>query len=851
MTSEKRALSLLSIMTIDEKIAQLKCLYIQDVIDENGDLKNLDLISENGLGGFAFERVIMSHSIEKEAEIINTILKYIKNNTRLGIPPFIHAEALHGLCLKGATSFPQAIGLAAMWDSDMVENVSGAISEECKVRGINQVLSPTIDIARDLRWGRVEETYGEDVCLVSKTAVAFCKSFENNNVVTTLKHFVANSGDGGRDSGPVYHSERILKNLYFRPYQECIKEAGSRSVMASYNTLNSVPSGLNKWLLKDMLRDYLGFKGFVVTDYGLMNKAKNLHKVSDNYMEIAARAVKAGLNREVPSIFENNGYSTIGEALAKGLISEQEIDELVLDILRIKFDVGLFDVDISLKPKQTREKTNSEEHRNIAYQAAQKSLVLLKNNQALPFRKEERIALLGSIAKRPKLGGYSSWDIHVSSLADSLDNAEYVSAAIENKDYDNNVVVEKDYLFSLTDNGTESGITGFYKDNKEYCFAPILKRNDGNIDFDWSNCNIAEIDSLKMGNEFAVEWRGVIEVPQSGQYVFTIEANGGIKLEIDSEILIDRFIDTVTDSQTACYNMESGKKYPIVVGFSTSGTNPRIKLCWNFNKDKTLEQIDYNKLLEKYDAVVIAAGVTEGEGSDRAKLDLTGSMEKLICDVKKTGKKVIVVICAGSAVTMGSWYDSADAIIHAWYPGQEGGRAISDILHGRYSPAGRLPITFPQHVAQLPMSYNSEPRGRNSGYNDMPDKPLFEFGYGLSYTTFSYSRISLDNKSHKKDVNVLVSIDISNTGNYDGDEVVQLYINDIYSSVATPQIELKDFKRVHIKKGETKTVEFLIMPKQLQLLDENLNFVVEPGDFEIMIGSSCRSIKAKAMLRVE
>ena len=268
LSPAERSEKLLAVMTVEEKIAQLQCLFVQDIIDENGDISKWDLIGVDGLGGLAFERIMMPHTLEKEVEIINNVLKNFKEKTRLGIPPFIHAEALHGLCLKGTTSFPQAIGLAAMWDTEMMSEVSKAISDECKVRGIRQVLSPTIDLARDLRWGRVEETYGEDPCLTSKNAVSFCKSFEENGIVTTPKHFVANSGDAGRDSGAVFHSERMLKKSYFVPYKACIEEAGSRSIMASYNALNSIPAGLNKWLLKDMLRDYMGFKGFVVTDYG-------------------------------------------------------------------------------------------------------------------------------------------------------------------------------------------------------------------------------------------------------------------------------------------------------------------------------------------------------------------------------------------------------------------------------------------------------------------------------------------------------------------------------------------------------------------------------------------------------
>ena len=387
LSSEERAKELLKIMTTEVKLAQLRTKLLQNYITDDGKVSEFNDIGKEGIGGFTFERIIMPYSIEEEAEIINAIHKKIKEETRLGIPPIINAEALHGLCLRGTTSFPQAIGLAATWDRDIMQKVAGVIASECKARGIRQVLSPTVDIARDLRWGRVEETYGEDAVLTSELAVAFCKAFEEVGIITTPKHFVANSGDGGRDSAPVYHSEKILKQVYFKPYAACFKRAGSRSVMASYNALNGVPAGLNKWLLTDMLKKYMGFKGFTVTDYRLMEKAKRLHKVSSDMSEIAARAVKAGLHRELP---DDGGYLFLNEALSKGLINEEEIDRLVTDILRVKFEIGLFDDSLKYDGKSAQKLCNCPEHRDVAYKAAQKSIVLLKMTAFYPLNPEKR-----------------------------------------------------------------------------------------------------------------------------------------------------------------------------------------------------------------------------------------------------------------------------------------------------------------------------------------------------------------------------------------------------------------------------------------------------------------------------
>ncbi|WP_068610487.1 glycoside hydrolase family 3 protein [Paenibacillus swuensis] len=849
LTASERATQLLALMNIKEKIAQMQCVFLQELMDENGDLSKKHLISEHGLGGIAFERIMMPHSLEKEVEIVNGVLRHCKENTRLGIPPFISAEALHGLCLKGATSFPQAIGLAAMWNPELMEEVSGVIAAESKARGIRQVLSPTIDMARDLRWGRVEETYGEDPVLTSKTAVSFCRSLESAGIVTTPKHFVANSGDGGRDSGPVYHSERVLKSLYFVPYQACIEEAGVRSVMASYNALDSIPVGLNKWLLTDMLKGYLGFKGFVVTDYGLMHKAKTLHRVEDNdYARIAARAVKAGLHREIPSFLGENGYSSLEEALDRGLLVEEDIDALVVDILRVKFERGLFDEELSLDFKETEAVTACAKHGEVAYRAATKSIVMLKNDNVLPLVKGGKVAIMGSLAKAPKLGGYSTWGIEVPSLADVMEEAEVVEpAAGQGQSYS---VIPQKVFSCITDQGIEQGLYGYFKPDKTYCGQPVVKRTDAELHFDWSDGPVAQHAQFPAGGEFSAEWKGFIEAPASGQFSFCMEANGGISLSIDGEMLIDRFHDTVSDCQYACYDLEKGKKYPISVMFGTSGTSPRLKLTWDYQPDRVQPRTDYASLLEGYETVIVTAGLTEGEGSDRANLDLTQSVEKLITDVADLGKQVIVVLYGGSAVTMQHWVSKAGAILHVWYPGQAGSSAIADILYGAVNPAGRLPITFPQHVAQLPMCYNTEPRGRNSGYNDMPDKPLFPFGFGLSYTTFEYGTPKLSKTTVDKDEETTLSIEVRNTGGVDGDEVVQLYIRDLYGTVATPLFSLKDYKRVTVEAGECVHVTFTITPRMLRLLDESLNWIVEPGDFELMLGSSSADIRQTVRLTV-
>ena len=850
LSPKERAEALLTVMTVDEKIAQLRCLYIQDVMNDKGDFIKKDLIGADGLGGFAFERVVMTLSIRQEVDLVNEILFYFKENTRLGIPPFIHAEALHGLCLRKATSFPQAIGLAAMWDVDLMGEIADCIADECRVRGITQVLSPTVDIAGDLRWGRIEETYGEDPLLISKTAVAFCEAFEHKGIVTTPKHFIANSGDGGRDSGPVFASERLLKKLYLRPYEACIKEAGSSAIMASYNCVDSIPVGFNKFLLQNVLRDYLGFNGFVVTDYSLMRNAKKQHRISDDYAVLSSLGVKAGLNRELPSkLVAENGYQGLKPAFERGLIDEKDLDRLVFDVLYIKFIKGMFDRPLTVDYEDTKKVLCCDKHRRLAYEAAVKSIVLLKNDNILPLRKDERIALLGTITEQPRLGGYSSWGIEVSSIREAMCMADYINLSYGNDDECE--VIESRFFSSLLPDKIVEGLQGYYKNDMNFCGPIKIAKNDGNIDFNNFDDIQQKLENINGITGFSVEWHGFIESPQSGRYSIQIKANGGVSLKIDEETLIDRLDDTVMDSQTACFYLEAWKKYPIKVGFRSSGSDPKIKLCWNYKKDEILKDINYRSLLKDYETVVIAAGVSEGEGKDRANLNLPDSMEKLITDVADAGKKTIVVIYAGGAVTMEKWSDKAAAVMHVWYPGQAGGKAIADLLYGNQTPSGRLPITFPRHVAQLPINYNSEPRGRNSGYADITNAPLFSFGFGLSYTSFDYFGISLEKDIISPDESTFLHVHVKNTGHFDGDEVVQLYIKDVLSSVATPVIELKDFKRIHLKKGELQRVTFSITKKHLELLNQNLEWVVEPGDFELMVGSSCENIHQKISLHVK
>ena len=520
-----RVKKLLSRMSLEEKLAQMQCIYVQDLIDKSGNL-DLSGIGENGIGGLAFERVKIPFSPQEEAEAINRITEHCLRNTRSGIPPIIHAEALHGLCLQRATSFPQAIALAAMFDTQTMSDCAARIAEECKSRGIRQVLSPVLDLVCDPRWGRTEETYGEDHCLAAEMGVAFCTEFERRGIVTTLKHFIANSGEGGRDSAAVAYSDYELKRRFLPPYVECIRRAGAKSVMASYNAVNGIPSGVNRHLLTDILRGYCGFEGFVVTDYGLAESCKNLHKISDSLEEIAVRAVHAGVAREIPDA--NGGFRYLLHAVQTGAIAEEEIDRRVAEILAVKMEIGLFEQARPLCPGEIL--TDSPESREISLRAAEKCICLLKNDGVLPLQKGKgKTAILGAYAENPKLGGYSTWDIPVESIKDVFTECGVIALHGEGEAF---AAVGEEFLCCF-DNGVKvSGLFGEYKDNKDYSFQPVLYKNVKQIDY-----GAGEMDEFGPDKEFSVHWHGFLKAPKTGLYRFRFAANGGVSFELTAKCL--------------------------------------------------------------------------------------------------------------------------------------------------------------------------------------------------------------------------------------------------------------------------------------------------------------------------
>ena len=856
---EQRVDDLLSRMTLEEKFWQLFMIP--------GDLRDGKekyyhgifglQVSTRGSSANAAEQLLQynpGESAKAVAEKINTIQKYFIEESHLGIPIIPFDEALHGLVRDGATAFPQAIGLAATWNTELMSNVALAIARETGSRGIRQILSPVVNIARDVRWGRVEETYGEDPCLTSRMGVAFVSEFEKLGIITTPKHFVANVGDGGRDSYPIHFNERLLDEIYFPGYKACIQEGGARSLMIAYNSLDGTPCTANDWLLNEKLKKEWGFKGFVISDAGAVGGANVLHFTTHDYVESTESAIEGGLDVIFQTSYDHK--KLFFEAFERGLIDEDVINEAVKRVLRIKFELGLFE-NPYVNPDEAQKWNGNPEHRKLAKQAALESIVLLKNdNSVLPLNKYiKSVAIIGADALEARLGGYSGPGINKVSILEGIKNIAGKSVEVnfaqgcgrESRDYK---IIPGEYFSFKSDGNEKQGIQGVYFNNINLDGEPALTRIDRNINFRWT---LFSPDPEKINYDwYSARWTCQLKSPQSGKFKIGIEGNDGYRLYIDGKLIIDNWKKQSYDTKLVDFQFEKDKEYNLKVEYFESTGNAWFKLIWNVGIENQWEKEieEAVKAAEGSDVAIIVAGIEEGEFRDRAYLNLPGHQEEMIQKIADTGKPVIVMLIGGSAVTMSNWIEDVDAIVDAWYPGEEGGNAVADVLFGNYNPAGRLPITFPIHESQLPLYYNHKPTGRGDDYLNLTGQPLFPFGFGLSYTGFEYSDLKFEKKEIQAGEDLNIHFKLKNVGKMEGDEVIQLYIRDEFASVARPLMELKGFRRVYLNQGEEKEITLVLKPEHLSMLDKDLNRVIEPGTFRIMIGASSKDIRLRDIITV-
>ncbi|MGA9120343.1 MAG: glycoside hydrolase family 3 C-terminal domain-containing protein [Bacteroidota bacterium] len=851
---EKRVSDLLSRMTTEEKFWQLFMVP--------GDVSHGMEKYSHGIFGLSIrDRTIRKRAADQmldytdttaaqaAAERTNEVQRYFVDSTRLGIPIIPFDEGLHGLVRADATSFPQSIGLAATWDVPLVGRVASAIATEARTRGVRDVLSPVINLAHDVRWGRVEETYGEDPFLCSRIAAAYTGSFTREGVITTPKHMIVNSGDGGRDSYPIDYNERFLDEEDFQPYLACIHEGGTQSVMTAYNSLNGEPCTSNAWLLRTILKGKWGFEGFVISDASAVGGLLDLHHVVHNREESAKRAIEGGLDVIFQSDYEH--HVPLLKAFTDGMVDTTAINDAVARVLRAKFKLGLFENPYG-DPAEAARSSGSPAHRALALEAARESMVLLKNDGALlPLKKSiHSLAVIGPDAVEARLGGYSGPGIKKVSILEGIrkklgkGTKLLFSPGCGRLDTPF-VTIPSRYL--VAPDGSE-GLRGEYFNNLAMTGTPALARTDREMDFRWT---LFSPDPSINADWFSVRWTGSLRAPRGGTVRIGVEGDDGYRLFIDGTPVVDTWGKQSFEETTAPFTFVEGRRYTIRMEFKTSVENVKCRLIWDAGvPDHAVAIRKAVDVARESDAVVVVGGLEEGEFRDRADIGLPGSQDAMIRQIAATGKPVVVVIVGGSAVTMERWIDGVRAVLDVWYPGEVGGDAVADVLFGDYNPGAKLPITFPRSVGQLPLTYNHKPTGRGDDYYDMTGKPAYPFGYGLSYTTFVYADLQVDPPVVQSGGKTTIRFTVQNSGQVAGDEVAQLYLKDLVSSTVTPVRALKAFSRVHLEPGEKKEVSFDLLPDAFSLLNEKMDRVVEPGTFRIMVGSSSRDIRLRGSVDI-
>jgi beta-glucosidase len=829
---EERVRDLLGRMTLDEKFWQLF------MIPGNLDDPSHDYSS----GAFGLQISAGPGGAGAHAERINAVQRFFLERSRLGIPIIPFEEALHGLPLEGATVFPQAIALAATWDTALMRRVATVISREARSRGIRQVLSPVVNLATDVRWGRVEETYGEDPLLASQMARAFVGPFESGGIIATPKHFVANVGEGGRDSYPIDVSPRLLEELHFPPFRAAL-DAGARSVMTAYNSVDGSPATQNRWLLTTTLREQWGFGGVVISDAAATGGSTVLHHTESNTTTAAGHALASGLDVIFQSSYEQ--HRSWLAAFRSGAIPDSVIDTAVARVLRLKFALRLFE-----SPWVSGENAtywnHRIPHRTLARVAAGKAMVLLRNvDGVLPLSSGIRsVAVIGTDAAEARLGGYSGPGKEAVSILEGIRTRLGRTGAVRyapgpGRFTAEPVVVPGRYLSLNTE----------FFDNISLSGTPRVTRADSTVDVRWTFNPPARGLSTDW---YSVRWSGTVVVPFGRVRRIGVEGTDGYRLYLDGNLMIDNWKKQSYRTTLVSTPLRPGSRHQLRLEYFETTGNARVRLVWDADRpDRSRAEIDSAvAIARRSDVAVVVAGIEEGEFRDRARLGLPGRQEELLRAVAATGKPVIVILVGGSAITMSGWLDQVEGVLLAWYPGEEGGHAVADILFGDENPGGRLPVTFPIAEGQLPLVYNHKPTGRGDDYVDLTGQPLFPFGFGLSYTTFSYSDLRILPAEIPPDGRAAVTLRVRNTGSRAGDEVVQLYLRDVLATVARPVLMLAGFQRLRLEPGEAREISFPLGPEHLRLLDRDMRWVVEPGVFRVSVGASSKDIRLRGELMV-
>jgi beta-glucosidase len=822
-TAKERARDLVSRMTLEEKLAQF-----------TGSMKPVK--SDPGVGTFGF--MTMHLPIREAVEEYNTLQHHQIENTRLGIPATRSGEGIFAYMGNGSTSFPQSIAVAATFDPDCVSRMATVLSVELKSRGIRRVLAPVVNLTRDPRWGRANETYGEDPYLSGLFGSAYIRVMEAAGLETMVKHFVANMGLDGQFTGPVHFSERLLRETYFPAFKACI-EAGASSVMMAYNSLNGIPCATHKWLITDILKGEWGLQGYVSTDGGSSQLIYDDHGIYETPEELAVALMHAGCDKSSPDWFFQE---PLKNALHAGLVSEERIDDAVYRILLQKIETGLFESPYA-DPDEAVQVNNHPDHRRESLDIARKSLVLLKNeHHTLPFSKEiEKIAVVGPLADWLLVGHYGGYGRHEVTVLEGvkslLPHAQVTYAKGTDMRYFAYPAIDSTHLVG--------SITAEYYANPDLSGDPAFIRQENRIEHDWKSGSPKGLPK----DHFSARWSGKFKSPVTRTVTFGTTIDDGARLWIDDNLVIDRWSGGARRLAEATVRLEKGRIYDFTMEYYDSEFNAYAQLGWDVDLEENIPQAV--QAAGDADAIIAVMGMYENEGLDRADLDLAPEQETLIQKLAKLDKPLVVVLQSGTVITMRDWIDKVDAVMVSWYPGCEGGHAIAEAIFGDVNPGGKLPVTFPQVTGQVPLNYNRLPKGKKSiTFLGVGNNPEFCFGHGLSYTQFKYSDLHLSAAEIAQTESLTLSFIVHNTGNRPGDEVAQLYIHDRYASVSQPLQKLSDFKRITLDPGESQEITFNLTPEKLKIWDIDMNHTVEPGDFEIMVGASSQDIRLKDTFRV-
>lgn len=794
---------------------------------------------------------------------------------RLGIPEYNWwNESLHGVARNGlATVFPQAIGLAATWNKELIQHVGNVISDEARAkyndaisknqRGLYQGLtfwSPNINIFRDPRWGRGQETYGEDPYLTGKIAVNFIKGLQGTDpkyfkVVATSKHYAVHSGpEPDRHSFNAEISEYDLRETYLPAFKMSVQEANVQSIMCAYNSLYGNACCSNDPLLNNILREEWGFTGYVVSDCWAIQDIWQFHKQAEDAKEAAAISVKAGTDLNCGVSFKH-----LFEAYKKNLVGEEEINLAFKRLFTARFKLGMFDpIERVSFNKINLNVVDSKKHKELALQTARESIVLLKNeNNLLPLNKNiNSIAVIGPNADDIDvlLGNYNGMPSDaitplkgIIKKLSSNTKIYYETGCDIIEGMPNSVVIPENYFY--TDKSlSKRGLSAEIFNNARFEGAPVIKKVDSKIDF-WWFLNIP-FKQLKQ-NDFSIRWSGYIVPPKSGHYKIGGMGFNGLHIYLEDSLIVKDDGEHEPIKKFAELNLEKGKAYKIRVDYYSSARYSIVQLLWTIpDEDKEKRAVEFAK---RSDVVIMCMGISprlEGEelelnvngfsGGDRTSLDLPETQQNLIKKIARLGKPIVLVLLNGSALSINWESENIPAIVETWYGGQAAGDALADVLFGDYNPSGKLPVTFYKSVDQLPdfRSYNM--KGRTYRYFEGDE--LYPFGYGLSYTTFEFSNLRLETARINNNGSANILVDIKNTGKRSGEEVVQLYVKGKGLKKNDAIKTLKGFEKIFLKPGKTKTVAFEITPEVLQKYVEGKGFIVEKRNYTLMVGSSSRDV---------